>query len=91
MIISSIQKSINQIDALLDGWTFGRLVIEPDGTYIQPDDGSLLPVPDECTLEVLNGDEWQQLNQADLARKTVEGWPAYAGLDARFKSNGTRL
>ncbi len=90
LIIRSIQKSINQIDSLLDGWKFGQMVIEPEGIFIQQDDGSLITVPDGCHLEVLNGDQWQRLTHADLSRKTVEGWPAYAGLDARMRQNSNK-
>jgi hypothetical protein len=85
LITDSIRKSINQIDAFLDGWTFGRLVIKPEGVSLQVEDGSLLPVPAGCILEVMNGDEWQRLTPADLTMTTREGWPLYAGLEARMK------
>lgn len=90
MLINSINKSINQIDALLDGWTFGRLVIDvaTNGKLIaclQKEDGEMIPIPTHTMLEVRNGDQWLRLTRMDLYRKTVEGWPAYAGLEARMR------
>lgn len=84
-MINSMQKSIDQIDALLDGFTTGRLVIEGLSVALQTDDGTLLPVPAGATVQVRNGDQWQELLPEDMARVTTEGWPAYAGLVSRMK------
>lgn len=85
MITNSLNKSINAIDALLDGWTFGRLVIDINFIGLQKEDGSLTPVPIRSILEVRNGDQWQRLTPRDLAMVITGGWPAYAGLEARFR------
>lgn len=85
LLVNSIQKSINQIDSLLDGWTFGRLVIEPEAAYLELETGEMLPVPDSAALEVRNGDQWAPVSAEMLQARTAEGWPAYAGLEARIK------
>lgn len=85
MITNSINRSIAQIDSLLDGWTFGRLVVELNAISLQQEDSNIIPVPVGATLEVKNGDQWQCLSARDLAIVITEGWPAYAGLEARMR------
>lgn len=77
-LINSIRKTVD----ILDGWTIGRLVID-EGVYLQDDKGNLIPVDARAHLEVCNGGRWQPVGGAELSRTTREGWPAYAGMDAR--------
>lgn len=84
-MLNSLQKSCNQIDALLDGWTFGRLVIELNAISLEQEDGNIIPVPVGAALEVKNGDQWTPVSAEMLRARTREDWPAYAGLEARFR------
>lgn len=84
-LTAHIQNTVDCIDALLDGWTQGRLVIEDGQVYLQVEDGRLIPVPAGAILEVKNGSIWQRLTLRDLAKIITGGWPAYAGLTARMK------
>lgn len=81
LLTASIRKTAN----ILGGWMVGNLVIEDDGAFIQLDCGDLVPVVPSDIIEVHNNDQWQRLNEHDLKARTVEGWPAYAGMDARVK------
>lgn len=87
-MLNSLQKSCNQIDALLDGWTFGRLVVDAGQASLELETGEMLPVPDSAALEVRNGDQWEQVSAKMLQARTAEGWPAYAGLEVRIKERG---
>lgn len=78
LLIQSIQRTCN----IAEGWTVGQLVIESSAAYMELDNGSLIEVNKE--LEVKNGDRWQRLTAADLKETTREGWPVYAGMDARM-------
>ena len=80
-----IKETTACIDAALDNWTLGNLVIEDSQAYLQLKDGSLIPVPADAVLEVKNGDLWTPVSAEMLQARTREGWPAYAGLLARMK------
>lgn len=58
--------------------------MEGQDAYIWAEDGQAFPAL-LGLVEVRNGDTWRALSREDLARKTIEGWPAYAGLEARQK------
>jgi|GEM_PF-2474260 len=85
LLANSLQQTINRIDALLDGWTYGYLVIEDGQAYLELENEDLVPVTEDHYLEAENGDHFQHLTRADLEKKTLDGWPAYAGLLARMK------
>lgn len=78
-------NSLRQTADILDGWLVGRLVID-QLACVELDNGNLIPVATGNILEVRNGEKWQRLGLDDFTRTTVEGWPAYAGLDARMKA-----
>jgi hypothetical protein len=77
-LIRHIEKTAN----IAGGFTVGTLVIESQGVFLQLDDGSLVPATGK--VEVKNGGTWQTLAPEDFSRITAEGWPAYAGMDARM-------
>ena len=77
-LIRHIEKTAN----IAGGFTVGTLVIESQGVFLQLDDGSLVPATGK--VEVKNGGTWQTLALEDFSRITAEGWPAYAGMDARM-------
>lgn len=79
-----INQTTDRIDAALDGWILGVLVIEDGQANLQLDDNSLIPVPANVCLELKNGGVWQRLTETDC-QLAVEGWPLFAGLDARMK------
>jgi len=78
-----LTKHIQRTVDIADGWTTGTLVIENQQAFLQLDSGAIIPA--KGIVEVKNGDHWQRLSQTDILRQTREGWPAYAGMDARMK------
>ena len=77
-----LTRSIEKTANIAGGYTVGNLVIEPQGVFIQVDDGSLVPAIGK--VEVKIGGQWQALTVADYNEETPEGWPLNAGLDARM-------
>lgn len=77
-----LARRIEKTADIAGGFIVGTLVIE-DGVFIQLEDGQMIPATG--SVEVKNGDTWQILTPADFVAVTVEGWPLYAGLDARMK------
>jgi len=76
-------RSIEKTADIAAGYTVGTLVIENAQAFLQLESGTIIPAND--TVEVKNNNHWQRLTQADILRTTSEGWPAYAGMDARMK------
>lgn len=76
-----LNKHIQDSASIADDWIEGRLVIE-DGVFIQKEDGELVPVPEDAILQV---EVWYTITKEDLAKTTPEGWPFFAGIDARMK------
>jgi len=83
LLTDSLQKSIDQLDSLLDGWTFGQLVIEDQKPFLQLENGDIIPATG--IVEVKNGDFWERVDTYDYYIITIDGWPAYAGMKARMK------
>lgn len=77
-----LTRSIEKTANIAGGYTVGNLVIDPQGVFIQLDDGSLTPATGK--VEVKIGDHWEALTVADFNDETPEGWPLNAGLDARM-------
>ena len=80
LLAASIEKTLN----ILEGWVTGRMVID-QGAFVQLDDGKLIPVEENHIVEVKNGDVWKHLSEADFGIISIDGWPLYAGMDARIR------
>ena len=75
-------RSIQRTADIAGGYTVGNLVIEPQGVFIQKENGELVPVTGK--LEVKIGDSWEFLTVADYNEETIYGNLLNAGLDARM-------
>lgn len=84
-LLRHIQKTIDKLDDLLDGWTTGQLVIDKRQAFLHLQDGQELRITPSHRVQVRNGGQWEGLNYMDLFRVSVDGRPAYAGLDARMR------
>jgi len=76
-------RHIQRTADIAGGFIVGTLVILDHQAYLQLENGELVSVT--SAVEVKNGDQWRRLTPADILQKTAEGWPAYAGMDARMK------
>lgn len=80
----NLSESIKKTIAIADGYKLGRLVFEGDKPYIELENGTEIEATG-LIVEVLNDNEWYRLGEEDYKRKTVEGWPLFAGFDCRWK------
>lgn len=80
-LANSLKKTIS----IAEGWQVGRLIIE-NSAFIELDNGEAIEVTKEHKIEILNGEQWEELRQEDFGVKTVEGWTLFAGFDVRFKN-----
>jgi len=78
LLVRSIQRTAD----IAGGYTVGTLVID-GGVFIQKENGQMVEGAGH-QVEVKNGDQWQTLALEDYKVVTVEGYPGYAGLDARM-------
>ncbi len=84
-----LKRSIHKTADIAGGYRVGTLIIEPQGqgTFLQVRTGRVIPTTG-YQVEVKNGNQWQVLTPDDYNRKTADGYPAYAGLDARMMKAG---
>lgn len=87
LLNNSIKQSIYEIDAFLDNYMLGTLIIDDKKAYLQLDNGELLKLDDTFKIEVINDREYilvtydQVLNAIDKYMHA----PLFAGFPARVK------
>ncbi|MDN3956218.1 hypothetical protein [Sporolactobacillus laevolacticus] len=83
----SMQNTISQLDAIIDGWTLGRLIIDLGHCFLALEIGEVILLNHgQFEIEVSNGDEFVPVTIDHILNcKTDEGWPLFAGLDARIR------
>lgn len=84
--MESMRRSIRDIDAFLGGYTLGTLIVDGGKVSLETKNGEIV-LDETYRIEVLGGDEYHQITY-DQARNTMssDGWPLYAGLEARVKA-----
>lgn len=87
LLNNSIKQSIYEIDAFLDNYTLGTLIIDDKKAFLQLDIGELIELDDTFKIEVINNRQYipvtynQVLNTID---KYMDA-PLFAGFSARVK------
>lgn len=78
----SIRNTLNHFD----GWITGRTFVENGKAFLHLDNGNEIQLQQDNKIEVLAGSEYVAITLQDLLeKKTDEGWPLFAGFDARIK------
>lgn len=81
-LMDSIRNTLNHFD----GWITGRTFVEDRKAFLQLDNGNEMQLLQDDKIEVLAGNEYVAITLQDLIeKKTSDGWPLLAGLDARVK------
>lgn len=86
LLTDSLKHSIHLIDAYLDNFTLGILIVDDGQAYLQLDIGELITLDESFEIEVINGNEYHPVTY-DEAVNTIstDGWSLYAGLKAKVK------
>lgn len=81
-----IKRTTHEIDAFLERYTLGTLIVDGDTVSLETKNGEIV-LDETYRIEVLGGGEYHQITY-DQARNTMsrDGWPLYAGLEARVKA-----
>src|SRR5690606_19443645 len=88
MLSEHIKQTVRTIDAFLGGYTIGTLIVGDGKVSLETKYGEIV-LDETYHIEVLGGGEYHQITY-DQARSTIssDGWPLYAGLEARVKKEG---
>jgi hypothetical protein len=88
-MLTGTRQSIYQIDAFLENFILGTLIVENNEAYLLLSDGKELMLDDSYKIEVINGLEYHPITY-DQAINTVEKYmrtPLFAGFEARVRLN----
>jgi hypothetical protein len=79
-----IKETIDRVD----GFQTGTLIVEEGKVSLLQSDNTEIKLDDTFSIEVRNDNLYEKLSiETILNTLTVEGWPGYAGLYARVKTN----
>lgn len=82
-----IKHTISHIDAYLDNYTIGTLIIDDGQAYLELDIGELITLDDSYKIEVINGDgKYHPItyHQA-ITTMCTDGWALYGGFKTRVR------
>lgn len=83
----SMQNTISQLDAIIDGWTLGRLIIDLGHCFLALEIGEVILLNHgQFEIEVKNDVEFVPVtvNQI-LTTNSTDGWLLFTGLDTRIR------
>jgi hypothetical protein len=84
-LIEKLTKSIRTTCDIAEGYKVGTLIVESNSVYLEGEHGKTELQPHD-TIEVYNGEQVDRLTYDDvLYTFSSDGWPAYAGLRARYR------
>lgn len=85
MLSDHIKRTTREIDAFLENYTLGTLIVDGDTVSLETKHGEI--VLDESYVIEVYGDGKYHPITFDQAKNTMssDGWPLYAGLEARVK------
>jgi hypothetical protein len=84
----NLSRSVRQTSDIAGGYAVGTLVIENGKAYVQKDDGEIIEITPEQSIEVFRDEPREYIcitYEEAINTMTSDGWPLYAGLDVRVK------
>lgn len=86
LLTDSIKQSIYEIDVFLEGSILGTLIIEDGQAFLQLSNGEYQSLDDSYQIEIITDDGNHFITyQEVINRLTAEGWPLFAGFQAKVK------
>ncbi|MCB7071190.1 hypothetical protein LIZ76_14720 [Caldibacillus sp. 210928-DFI.2.22] len=87
LLNNSMKQSIYEIDAFLENYTLGTLIIDDKKAYLELDIGELIELDDTFKIQVINNREYIPVtyNQAINTIDKYMNAPLFAGFLARVK------
>lgn len=88
ILSESIQYTTRKIDAFLDQYTLGTLIIENEQAFLQTESGELIKLNDSFIIQVFACGKYHQITLEQALNtfcSDAPEWHLYAGLEARVK------
>jgi hypothetical protein len=88
MLSEHIKQTIRIIEASLEEYTLGTLIVDGDTVALEAENGEIV-LDETYVIEVFAGGKYHRITY-EQARNTMsrDGWPLYAGLEARVRKGG---
>lgn len=86
MLNDHIKQTVRTIDAFLENYTLGTLIIDGDTVSLETKNGEIV-LDESYVIEVFAGGKYHRITYSDAINTlSNDGWPLYAGLEARAKA-----
>lgn len=89
MLVEHIRRTTRQIDAFLENYTLGTLIVYEDIVSLETKNGEIV-LDESYVIEVFGGGKYHIITYEQARTISSDGWPLYAGLEARVKKVGGR-
>jgi hypothetical protein len=88
MLNDHIKRTTREIDAFLENYTLGTLIIENSEVSLETKNGVIV-LDETYVIEVFAGGKYHPITyEQALNTMSRDGWPLYAGLEARVRKGG---
>jgi len=85
MLSEHIKQTIRIIEASLEGYTLGTLIVDGDTVALEAENGEI-KLDTTYVIEVYGNGKYHPITYRQaLNTMSRDGWPLYAGLEARVK------
>ncbi|HZG59896.1 MAG TPA: hypothetical protein VEY68_05415 [Anoxybacillus sp.] len=88
ILTEHIKYTTRKIDAFLENYTLGTLVIENGQAFLQLEIGEFIQLNDLFIIEVFDGEKYNRISYQEALNtycSDAPEWHLYAGLEARIK------
>ena len=88
ILSESIKYTTRKIDAFLDQYTLGTLVIEDEQAFLQTEIGEYIALNDSFEIQVLAGGQYHTVTYQEAINtfcSDMPDCPLFAGFEARIK------
>lgn len=88
ILINHMKQTIRKIDAFIDNYTLGTLIIKNGQAFLQLEIGELIKLNDTFIIEVFDGQKYNRISYEQALNTfcaDASEWHLFAGLECRIK------
>lgn len=88
ILINHMKQTIRKIDAFIDNYTLGTLIIENGQAFLQTEIGELIKLNDTFIIEVFDGQKYNRISYEQALNTfcaDASEWHLFARLECRIK------
>lgn len=87
LLEESLKQHVYNIDATIDNYTLGRLIVDGDKAIVQTDD-RIITLNKTFKIEIIKNYEYVPITYNQVFTLSTDGWPLLAGCQVRIKRSG---